>query len=183
MARPKEQRCHQEDDGNCDSDPRGSWEGSVEKFLFRTADIFNARELEFGKFFDLDRWLWLGHWLESPRQSRLPWKGLVRVAAIRCVPTPVRVDLRLTEASQIVVDSVFGIEAEVLGVSADESAIENTARELIELLLFNRLQHSRADLGDVGNVVEREFLSLARLAELVAELAHVERPFVVLTTS
>ena len=111
------------------------------------------------------------------------WEGLVRVAAIRRVPTPVRVDLSLTEASQVVVDRVFGIEAEVLGVSADESAIENTSRELIELLLFNRLQHSRADLGDVGNVVEREFLSLPRPAEFISELAHVKRPFVVLTTS
>jgi len=155
----------------------------VEKFLFRRADILNARQLEFGKFFDLDRWLWLRHRFESPGCSRWRWEGLVWVATIRCIPAPVRVNLRLTEASQVVVDRIFGIEAEVLGVSADESAIKNTARELIKLLLFNGLQHSRADLGDVGNVVEREFLPLPRPAEFFSELAHVERPFVVLATS
>ena len=68
----------------------------------------------------------------------------------------------------------------MLGVGADKSAIENATRQLIELFLFNSLQHSRTDLGDVGNVVEREFFSLACFAEFVAELTHVERPFVVL---
>ena len=68
----------------------------------------------------------------------------------------------------------------MLGVGADKSAIENATRQLIELFLFDSLQHSRTDLGDVGNVVEREFFSLACFAEFVAELTHVERPFVVL---
>ena len=160
----------------------------MQKFLFRRADILNAWELEFGKFFDLNRRLWLGYWLERTWRDGLGleglgWEGLVRVAAIWCIPAAVRVDLRLPQASQIVVDRIFGIQTEVLGVSADESAIEDATWELIELLLFNGLQHSRADLCYVGNVVEREFFSLPRLKEFVSELAHVERPFVVLATS
>ena len=61
----------------------------------------------------------------------------------------------------------------MLGVCADESAIEDAAGQLLEVFLFDGLQHARADLGDVGNVVERELFLLARFAEFVAELAHV----------
>ena len=83
----------------------------MEKFLFRRADILNARQLEFGKFFDLDRRLWLGYWLECARRSGLSWEGLLGIAAIRRIPAPVRIDLCLAETIQVVVDGVFGIEA------------------------------------------------------------------------
>jgi hypothetical protein len=60
----------------------------------------------------------------------------------------------------------------VLCVGTNESAIEDAARELIEMLLFDSLQHARADLGDVRNVVKREFLTFPRLAEFVSEITH-----------
>jgi hypothetical protein len=80
--------------------------------------------------------------------------------------------LRLAQAREVIGDGFFGVEAEVFGVGADESFVEDSARELIEVFLFDGLQHAGADLGDVRNVIEREFLFLARLAEFVAEFAH-----------
>ena len=117
--------------------------------FFGRPNILNARELQFGKFFNLNRRLWLGHWLEGARRSRSGRKRLVRVATLRCVPSSVGIYLRLAQAIQIIVDGVFGIETEVLGVGANEPPIKHAARKLIELLPFNRLQHSRADLGYV----------------------------------
>lgn len=93
------------------------------------------------------------------------------VAEFLCVPS-VGVDLRLTQTRQVIVDRIFGIEAEMLGVGANESAIEDAAGKLLEVFFFDSLQHACADLGDVGNVVERELFFLARFAEFVAELAH-----------
>jgi hypothetical protein len=146
--------------------------------------MFNARELKLGKFFDLSWRLGLGYWLEGARHDGwLRRQRLMRIAALGRIPAFMGIDLCLSEASQIVIDGVFGIEAEVLGVGANEPAIEDAAREMIELLLFDGLQHARADLGDIGNVVERELFVLACLAEFVSELAHVERPFTVLATS
>ena len=84
-----------------------------------------------------------------------------------------RVDLRLPKAGEIVGDGFFGVESQMLGVGADESFVEDAAGELIEVFLFDGAKHARADFGDVGNVVEREFFLLARLAEPVAEFAHI----------
>jgi len=151
-------------------------------FLPGWPDILKARELKLGKFFDLSWRLGLGYWLEGARHGWLRRQRLMRIAALGRIPAFMGVDLCLSEASQIVIDGVFGIEAEVLGVGANESAIEDAAREMIELLLFDGLQHARADLGDIGNVVERELFVLACLAEFVSELAHVERPFVLATS-
>ena len=60
----------------------------------------------------------------------------------------------------------------MLGIGTDESFVEDTSGELIEVFLFDGLEHARGDFGDVGHVVEREFFLLARFAEFVAELAH-----------
>ena len=91
----------------------------------------------------------------------------------RGIPSCMRIDLCLAQAGQIVVHGVLGIETEVLGVSADESAIEHASGQLIELFLFDSLQHARADFCDVGNIVERELFFLACFAKFVSELAHV----------
>lgn len=82
------------------------------------------------------------------------------------------VDLGLAQAGQVVGDSLFGVEAEMLGVGANESLVEDAAGKLVEVFLLDRLQHARADFGDVGNVIEREAFGLARLAKFFSELAH-----------
>ena len=61
----------------------------------------------------------------------------------------------------------------MLGIGANKSLIEDAAGKLIEVLFFDGAQHAHPDLGDVGNVIEREFFFLARFAEFVSEFAHV----------
>ena len=64
----------------------------------------------------------------------------------------------------------------MFGVGADKSLIEDAARKLIEVFFLNRLKHARADLDDIGYVIKREFLALARFAKFVSECAHVASP-------
>ena len=86
------------------------------------------------------------------------------------------VDLSLAQAGKIVADGFFVVESEMLGVGADEPLVEYATGKLIEVLFFDGLEHARADLGDVGNVVERELFFLARLAKFVSEFAHFILP-------
>lgn len=83
------------------------------------------------------------------------------------------VDLRPPQTGQIIVDSILVVQAKMLGVGANKSLVENAAGKLIEVFFFDGAQHAHADLGDVGNVIEREFSLLARFAEFVSEFAHV----------
>jgi len=134
--------------------------------------MFDARELEIGEFFDRDRFLSFRRGLQRAGHATIGSGRGMRVAVLGCVPSGMRIHLRLTQAGEVVVDGIFGIEAEVLGVSADESFIEDSTGKQVEVFLFDRLQHARADFGDAGNVVEREFFFLARLAKFFSELAH-----------
>ena len=81
-------------------------------------------------------------------------------------------DLGLTQAGKIVVDCFFVVEAEMLGVGANKSAIEDAPGKLFEVFFFDGLQHAGADLGHAGNIIERELLGFASFAEFVAELGH-----------
>ncbi len=136
--------------------------------------MFGAWKLQLGEFFDVDgRRLGIDFRLNGARWFGLGCHGRQRSGRSGQIPSVVGIDLRLAQAREVIVDCLLGVEAEVLGVRADESAIEHAARQLLEVFLFDGLQHARADLGDVGNVVERELFLLARFAEFVAELAHV----------
>ena len=91
-------------------------------------------------------------------------------------PDFVGVDLRLAQAGEVVGDGLFVVESEMLGVGANESLVEDAAGKQVEVFFFDGLEHARADLGDVGDVIVRELFLLARLAEFVAEFAHVGLP-------
>ena len=135
-------------------------------------------ELKFGEFFDLDGCLLaFGNWVEGTSRAGFGCDSLVRIAKSFCVPSVMRLDLRLAQAGQVVIDGILRVQAEMFGVRADESAIEHTAGELIELLFLDGLQHTPVDLGDAVNVVERELFYLARFAEFVSEFTHCGRPF------
>ena len=84
----------------------------------------------------------------------------------------VGVNLGLAEASEVVGDRFFVVEAEMLGVSANESLIENATGKQVEVFFFDGLQHARADFGDAGDVAERELFRFAGFAEFVAECGH-----------
>ena len=140
--------------------------------------MLNARELKFGEFFDLDRWLLgSGNWPEATSRGGLGRRSQVRVAKFCCLPSALQGDLSLAQAGQVVTDGILGVQAEMFGIRADESAIEHTPGEAIEVLFLDGLQHTRVDLGDAGNVVKRELLFLARIAEFVSEFTHCGRPF------
>lgn len=87
-------------------------------------------------------------------------------------PDFVGVDLGLAQAGEIVGDGFFVVEAEMLGVGANESFIEDAAGKLVEVFFFDGLEHASADFSDVGNVIERDVFFLARYAKFVAECAH-----------
>ena len=135
--------------------------------------MFGAWKVQLGEFFDVDGRLDFNFRLERRRRRFLRYDRRVWAAAFGRVPSIMGIDLRLAQAREVVVDGIFGIEAEVLGVRADKSFIKDSAGKQVEVFLFDRLQHARADLGYVGNVVERELFLLARLAEFFAKLAHV----------
>ena len=140
--------------------------------------MINTWELKFGEFFDLDRRLLvLGNWLEGTSRAGLKCGRFLQFAKVFYVPSDMRLDLRLAQAGQVVIDGILGVEAEMFGIRADEPAIEHTAGELIEVLFLDGLQHTPVDFGDVGNVFERELFYLARFAEFVSEFTHCGRPF------
>lgn len=168
----------------------GDGENSPGKFarrfecqVFSTgAYVFGARKLQLGEFLDFRRNLRFHCGLCGLDEMRsfganFFWGSGVGFCWGLCgrlrIPDFVGVDLRLAQAGEVVGDGVFRIQAKMLGVSADESLVEYAAGKLIEVFFFDGLQHARADLGDVGNVIVREFFFLACLAEFVAEFSHL----------
>jgi len=136
--------------------------------------MFGTWKLQLGEFFDIDgRRLGFDFRLNRDRRFGLGGEGRLRSGRFGQIPSVVGIDLRLAQAREVIIDCLLGVEAEVLGVRSDESAIEDAAGQLLEVFLFDGLQHARADLGDVGNVVERELFLLPRFTKFVAELAHV----------
>lgn len=83
-----------------------------------------------------------------------------------------RVNLGLPQRSKILVDGFFVVQAEMFGISANESLIKNAAGKLIEMLVLDGLEHARADFGDVGNVIQGEFTALSLFTEFIAERSH-----------
>ena len=94
------------------------------------------------------------------------------MARARGFPIFKGVDLRLAQAGEIVVDGFFVVQSEMLGVGANESLVEDASGKAVEVFFFDGLEHARADLGDVGNVIERDAFLLALLAEFISEGAH-----------
>ena len=78
----------------------------------------------------------------------------------------------LAQGRQIFGDGFFGIESQILGVGAYETFVENAAGKNVETLLFDGLQHARADFGDVGNVVKGDAAALALFAKFFSECSH-----------
>jgi len=134
-------------------------------------DIFSAGKVETGEFlFNLYR----GLLCRGLRGGRTRGRGFAPIGsgATLGIATSVRVNLFLAETGKIFRNGIVGVEANLLGVGANESLVEDASGELVEVFIFDCLQHARADLGDIGNVIKREFLALASLAKLVAEAAH-----------
>ena len=147
--------------------------------------MFGLGQLQVGKFLARRRRLFfrsLG--CRGTDQRPLLWR---RRTGLR-IPRGLGVDLGLAQAGKILGDRFLVVQAEMFGVGTDEAFVENAAGEQIKVLFFDGLQHARADLGDVGDIIEREVALLARVLELVSELAHRDparamEPALVMTAS
>jgi len=169
------------DCGDDKNSPRNFGPGRAGETVSTRAYIFGARKLQFGEFPDLFRGLrfcheLVGFGLVGPDQTRFLWHSVACLTSLLRLPDLVGINLSLAQAGKILCDGFLVVESEMLGVGADESLVEDAARQQIEVLFFDSLQHARADLGDVGNVIEREFFLLTRLAEFVSEFAHSGSP-------
>lgn len=84
-----------------------------------------------------------------------------------------RLGLALAQGGEIVADCFLGVDADLAGVGADETLVENATGELVEALLFQRLEHAGADFSGVRNGFKRNAALLALFAEFFPELSHV----------
>ena len=171
MAVPEDDDCDQ--NRNCERDefPGNGCPRRPVILAAALADMFRARQLQIGQLLDLNRGLGLGNGF-GRRRSDLDCRGrMFRHRQAFGLPDLLRIDLRLAQASKISVDGFVRVEAEMFGIGTNESAIEDSPGKLIEVFVFDSLEHARSNLGDVGNVIEREILALACLAELVPEFA------------
>ena len=105
--------------------------------------MFGPRKLQVGKFLDLQRNMrfhgrlaGLDKTLFRRGGTDLRWTYQRRTFRF---PDLVGVDLRLAEAGEIIGDGFFGVHSEMLGIGANESLVEYTAGELIEVLFFDGL--------------------------------------------
>jgi hypothetical protein len=64
-------------------------------------------------------------------------------------------DLRFPQDGEILRDSFFVIQSQVLGVGSNETLVEHTSGKLVEVLGLDRFKHPRVDLRDAGDVIER----------------------------
>ena len=73
------------------------------------------------------------------------------------------------EASQVVGNGLIFVEANATGIGADEALVEDAPRQLVELILFQRLQHARPDFGGAGNLLQRDFALFALQLQFFAK--------------
>jgi hypothetical protein len=94
-------------------------------------------------------------------------------AEIRDIGMGPLLDLALTRGRKIVGHRFFLIKADLAGVGADETFVENAAGELIEAFVFEGAQHAGADFRGVGDGIEFDAAQLALLAKFFSKGAHV----------
>jgi len=78
-------------------------------------------------------------------------------------------DLAFAQGGEVVGYGFFFAEANLAGVSADETLVEDAAGKLIEVFVFEGTQHAGADFGGIGDGFEIEAAQLTLLAKFVSE--------------
>jgi hypothetical protein len=81
-------------------------------------------------------------------------------------------NLTLAQCGEIVCHRFLFVESDLAGVGADETLIEDAAGKLFEVFVFEGAEHAGADLGGLGDGVEREAALLALLAKFFSERSH-----------
>jgi hypothetical protein len=80
--------------------------------------------------------------------------------------------LILARGLEIVRYGFFLVEADLAGVGADETFIEDAARELVKVFVFEGTQHAGADFCGLGDGVEIESALFALFAKFFSERSH-----------
>jgi hypothetical protein len=78
-------------------------------------------------------------------------------------------NLALAQGGQIVGYGLFFIEADLAGVGADKSFVENAAGKLVKMFVFDGAQHPRTDFRGGGDGVERDATLLALFAQFFSK--------------
>jgi hypothetical protein len=55
------------------------------------------------------------------------------------------------------------VEANEAGISSDKASVEDAPRQLVEVILFQCLEHADSDLGGDGNLLQRDLALFALL--------------------
>ena len=76
--------------------------------------------------------------------------------------------LRL-EGGEIVGYGFFFVESDLTGVGAYKTFVEDAARKLVEVLLFEGAQHAGANFGGIGDGIEFDAAQLALLTKFFSE--------------
>ena len=124
----------------------------IQEFVPRRPHVFCARQLQLGEFFGRRE----RRRFECGLAIRSERAGLSRDGTLRGsgfggdgFPDLVGVNLGLAQGDEIVGDGFLAVEAEMLGVGANESFVEDAAGKQVEVFFLDGLKHARADLGDV----------------------------------
>ena len=80
--------------------------------------------------------------------------------------------LVIAQSDQIVRYRFFFVEADLAGVSAFETLVEDAAGELVEVFVFESAQHAGINFGNFGDGLKRDAALLALFAKFFAERAH-----------
>ena len=94
-------------------------------------------------------------------------------AEIRHIGIGPLLDLTLADGCEIAGHCFFFVKADLAGVGADETFIEDAAGELIEAFVFQGAQQAGADFRGIGDGIEFDAAQLALLAKFFSEGAHV----------
>ena len=116
----------------------------------------------------------LAAWMMAGWKDVVPGIGGRNWASFACWSAEVRqnllgLSLTLAQSGEIVCDGFFLVEADLSGISTDETFIEDSARKLVKVLVFEGAEHARADFCAVGDGIELEPAPLALLAKFFSE--------------
>jgi hypothetical protein len=95
-----------------------------------------------------------------------------RLTARRAKVGQTRLNLAFPQSRKIVGHGFIFVKADLAGVGADKTFIEDAAGELIKMFGLNGAEHSGADFGGGGDGFQRETAEFALLTKFFSERTH-----------
>jgi|ERR1700676_4126349 len=82
----------------------------------------------------------------------------------------------ISRSLQVIGNGLFFVQTEDAGVSPNESFIKNAARQLVELILFERPQHPSPDFSGDGDLLQRDIALLTLKFQFFAKGRQTKSP-------